>query len=222
MSETQTQGFAAAPAKDLPRLGCIGRVTHVEEAKESKSGNYMVVRIDVEGYGASRSFRNYFLYRPEWLTPTFKPADLKEIEGGDSMLRVYENNISQKGSISLLQGLAGGTKEGLDAVATAIFALPADSDTGGPSPEDVTEALRRVLLEEGHGNLIGYVLQQQAEKVGTDPETGKGIYANTPYYEVANWFVPNDKGRERVNKSAARATKGTFFVQFTEDDIPFN
>jgi len=218
---TQTSGFAKAEAKALPKLGCIGRVLAVGEARATKSGAYEMIPIEIEGYGASRSIKVFFMFRPDWLTPGFDPESLQDFEGGSGLLWNYERNVSQKGSVSLLQGLAGGTEEGLDKVAEAIFALPVNETTGGPDSDAVADVLSRILVDEGQGNLVGYVLRQQQEKIGTDPETNKGIYQRTQFYEVANWFTPNEKGRERIRRSAARATKGSFFVQFTDEDVPY-
>ena len=218
--------FAKAEAKKLPGLGCIGRVQSVGEAKESKpkgeatSGNYMVVPIEIEGYGASRSIRVHFLYRPEWFAEGFDSNTLLELDGGTGFEFVYGTNFGRDGQIGLLQGLTGGTEAGLDALAARIQALPLDADTGGPSPEDVAATLEDVLVNEEAGKLVGYVLKQQQTKTGVNPDTGKMTYANTPFYEVDQWFVPNDKGRARVQKRAAKASKGTFFVQFTDEDVP--
>lgn len=216
-------GFSSTEAKKLAKLTCIGRVQSVGECKVSNSGKYLTIPIEIEGYGASRSIRVWFTFQPEWLTNGFKTESFREYgDEGKKMEKVFASNIQQDGAISLLQGLTGGTKEGLEKLAAVIQALPINEEVGGPTGSDVADALREYLVDEENGALVGYVLSQQRNFVGVDPDTNKGIYKNTPYYEVNTYFVPDEKGRKRQVAAAARAAKGTHYVQFSEDDCPFN
>lgn len=213
--------FAEASAREMPTLSCIGKVVSVSEPKETQKNdkgiNYIQYDIALEGYGASRNMVVRMRVRPEWFTPGFKPGSFKEIDGGTGLEFFYGKNIAQKGSISTLQGLVGARnaqEEGFALFAAALFATEGD-------PVKLGEALSNYLIEEGNGSLVGYVLKQQQEKAGVDEETGKNVYTKTQFYEVGNWFVPDEKGRKSQYTRAEKSEDGSFRVSFTEDDVPF-
>jgi hypothetical protein len=215
--------FDELEARELPTLACIGRVTKIEEPKATKVNehgiNYLMIPIHIEGYGASRGTKVNFMFRPEWLKEGFRSRDLAKVEGGKGLLAVYGNNISQKGKVSTLKGLVGSVDEEFDALADTLLTLSPGEEV--PTGEQVASALQKVLIDEEKGQRIGYVLRQQREKTeDVDPDTGKPIYVLTPYYEVNEFYTPNEKGRKRQYNRAER-TPDTFKVQFTEDDVPF-
>ena len=215
-------GFQEAEARDLPTLACIGRVTKVNEPKFTKVNengiNYIMIPVEVEGFGASRNTRVNFMFRPEWLDEKFSPRTLKDVEGGKGLLAVYGNNISQKGKISTLAGLAGTNKEAFATLSDALINLDQASET---IAQDVADTLKKVLIDDGVGANIGYILTQQTEKTDEVDERGKPVYVKTQYYQVGEFFEPTQANRDKQYKRAERQTDGSFKVMFTEDDCPF-
>lgn len=218
-------GFKQAQARPLPRLACIGRVSAVPEAKVSQSEVYVVQRIEITGYGPSRNIRPMFLYRPDWLTEGFDPESLKELENGESMLGVYRNHVGEKDEISVLLGLCGCKDEVYDALGDKLFALGIDpakieSDDDMRAVMDaVTNVLKEFLIDEKNGNEIGYILRQQYEKTGEVDENGRPVRVPTKYYEVAEYFDPNDEKKIASLKKSAEKSDGKFKITF--DDTPF-
>lgn len=213
--------FSEASAKKLPVLACIGRVSNVGEAKTSESGVYSMIPINIEGYGASRSTKLMFMFRPEWLVHGFDSASLKEYENGKALEFIYGKNINVRGGISVLKGLVGADDEAFETLADSIMGLPIDEKVGGPNPAQVADVLREFLIENEKGARIGYTLKQQRTKVGTNDE-GKPIYKDEPYYEVSEFWVADEKGRDRQFKRAQKDSSGNFKVTFTEEDTPFS
>lgn len=212
--------FKDTSARKMPTLACLGRVQEVEEAAASKSGNYIMVPIKIEGYGASRSTRTQFMYRADWLDPNFNPESLLQFEGGNGLYFVYGKNINQKGQISTLKGVVGAKEEPFEALSSQLQALPGVGTEDGPKPEDVAATLRTFLVDEGNGE-FGYILRQQRTKAGEDAE-GKPVYTFEPYYEIAEFGSGDEKWREKQYKRAERTPNGSFRVCFTEEDAPFN
>ena len=211
--------FAKTSAQKKPSLACIGRVIDVGEAAATKSGDYYLVPIEIEGYGAARSTKTNFMFRGDWFGSKFNPESLLKIDGGSSLYFVFGKNIDQNGSTSVLRGIAG-KSENFDKLAGELQALPGVED-GEIDPVQVSDTLRRVLVDEGLGNLVGYVLSQKKEDTGEVDENGNRIKILTPYYEIKEFAEPTQKWRDRQKKRAAANTDNSFRVTFTEDDIPY-
>jgi hypothetical protein len=218
MTATETQPiFGAAAAREMPTLACIGRVVGIDAPKETKGENefgikYHMYNIHLEGYGAGRKAKINFMIRPEWLIPGFNPATFESVEGGKGMEFMYGKHVSRRNDISTLQGLVGCNDEAFNVFCQALASAEGD-------PQGIYAVLQDILVEQGYGALVGYVLKQGREKGGFD-EDGKQLYLPTAFYEINNFFNPNEKGRASQYKRAEGSTGGKFKVQFTEDDIP--
>lgn len=213
--------FREAEAKPMPTLACIGRVSKIGEPKDTKVNehgfNYVLIPIEIEGYGASRNTKVNFMFRPEWIDENFNPKTLGELEGGKGLLAVYSSNIAQRGRVSVLKGVAGGDSDAFDAIATALMGADLTANPG----EAVAAVLEDYLIGQELGKVVGYTLRQQSEKTDETDENGRAIYVKTQYYEVGEFFAPTERNRERQYKRAKTAEEGKFKVLFTEDDVPF-
>lgn len=193
----------------MPTLICVGQVNSddVGEAKVSESGQYIVQPIKISALGAGKSHTVYFLYRPEWFNPDFRPDQLKQQEGGESAHFVYAKNINARGSISTLKGLAGSQKA-FDRLAGMVLSLG-----GEPTMAQVTETLKsffetNINNETGSPALIGYVLTQQQTRTDEKDEAGKTIKILENRYEVGNFFEVSEKTLAKYRK-AAEGSNGT-------------
>jgi hypothetical protein len=194
--------FATPALERKPDQICVGRVTEVGDAYESKSGKYYVVRITVEPMDAGKGTKIYFLFRPEWMAQ-LSQVDLLNIKEADKGAHfVYGKNIAtnEEGKQSTLQGLAV-TTEDFNTLASRLIALGVEAVSENPTL--VSDVLRTFLLDENGDRNIGYVLTQQTEKTDeVHPETGKAIYVPTKNWEVASYFAVNDKNIARMAKKA--------------------
>ena len=213
--------FKEASSKPMPRLACVGRVTEVPEAFVSKKGVYVVQRVVIEGYGPSKNTKPMILYRTDWFTDGFDPESLLELEEGSKLLAVYRNNISERGKISTLKGLCGCDTEKFDELAGRIFGLGLTVEDDIESVMSrVTEVLSTFLVDEKGGDQLGYILGQQTSKTDeVNAETGKAIYVAEPYYEVKEFFDPQDEKKIASLVKSANKSDGKFKITF--DDTPF-
>jgi hypothetical protein len=214
--------FAKASVRKKPTVACIGYVSDIGEAKPTRVNeygfNYIMIPIQLAGYGASLPIKVNFMFRPEWLQPGFDPESLHELEHGSTLYSQYSRHINQAGGgISTLFGLVGADDEKFNQLAEALQEVAPEAES---DPEIVANVLREKLVDEELGKLVGYVLSQQKEK-SVDPETGKVTYLLTPYYQVDSFFVPDEKGRARQIRRAEKTTDGSFRVYFAEEDVPF-
>ncbi len=204
----KTKGFREASAQRLPTLICTGYVAAVTDGRLSKSGKYNTVTVEINGLAGSRNTKVFPCTRPEWFAtneegqPTFNPASLDKVEGGDSIKFVYANNLAQSGETSTLEGLCG-SAERFEALQDALLSNPEVQD-----PETSAEAVASVLDEilvarQGEEPFeIGYKLTQQREKTVDKDEDGKTIYIYTKNYEVSEWFEATEKNKKRYRKIA--------------------
>lgn len=215
MSDTQTEKrlFREASARKLPSLACIGEVTEVGEGKLSNSGNYIVQPISLSAREAGKDLRTNLLYKPEWFEYGFDPDTFQEIEGGSSMESVYRRNISGRGGLSTLSGLAGSDEE-FERLQGILL------DLTEVTAEVVQEALSNFFLDPERDMLIGYVAQQQRTKTDrTNPETGKAIYIAENRYEVGSYFRVDEKTIKSLS-NRAKKSNGNFRLTF-EAGVPF-
>ena len=205
------RGFREASAARKPTLVCTGYVAGVPESKESASGKYNVTTVEINGLGASPNARVYLLTRPEWFEtnedgfPAFRPDSLEKVEGGRSMLFVYQKNIAQVGNTSVIQGLAG-NEERFDTLAEALLSDPKTSDESD-SAEAIQNIIEKLLVaKEGQTPFeIGYILKQQRNKTDDVDEDGKPIYVLENRYEVSEWFEATEANKKKYRKSAEKS-----------------
>jgi len=214
-------GFREAGATPMPRLACIGKVAEIPEAFVSKSEVYVVQRVHLDGYGPSRNIKPMLLYRADWFTDGFDPESLNELQDGHKLLSVYRNNIAEHGKISVLKGFCGCDDDKFNELAGRIFGLgiTAESSLDDVLP-DVNAVLTKFLIDEQAGDSVGYILGQQSSKTDmVDPESGKTVWVNEPYYEVKEFFNPHDQKRIATLYKAANKSDGKFKITF--DATPF-
>jgi hypothetical protein len=244
MAQTQTQktkGFRSASASRLPKLACTGYVAAVYDGRESKSGNYNTVTVEINGFGGSKNTKVYPCTRPEWFAvdedgnPIFRPDSLKKVEGGKSIQFVYASNIKGEDGVSTLEGLAG-SEERFDLLTERLLTDARTSD-----PDKSAEAIASILedvLVAGQGEEpfeIGYILKQQAEKSvdkngkpELDPETGKPVYIYKNRYEIDEFFEATEKNKKRFRKQAEKSAEKAketgeppYFKVTFDDGTPF-
>jgi|SRR5579871_1495706 len=227
----QISTFNPTEASPKPTLHCVGQVGTIEEPRMTEGDKYVNIPINLDALETGRSTKVYFLYRPEWLTKGFRPHTLKLDDRGAYF--VYSKNIAAEDSFSLLRGIAG-SKEAFNQLANILLNLDVDAATGGPTMEDVRQALIEFVEnnvdDEGQKVLIGYTLQQQQKDTGeVDPETGKKIYSRTSNYNLHKktpfWDVTKE-GLERKRKNAENSAvfeeTGKKKVQFCySSQVPF-
>lgn len=210
---TKKTVFNEASAGKKPTLVCTGYVSKVDETNPSKSGNYNVTPIHINGIGASLGTTIYLLTRPEWFEvdgdgrPAFKPNDLDKVEGGKAMLFVYRKNIAGRGTVSNLQGLAG-NQDRYEDLADALLTSDGitDEDNGG---DVITKVLtsKLVAAEGKEAFIIGYVLQQQRTKTDEVNEEGKHEYLLENKYEVKDFFEVTPEALKKYRKAAEKSAK---------------
>lgn len=214
-AEQAKKSFNKAGYKKLPRLHCTGYVALVEDGRESKSGNFNTVTVEINGLGGSRNTKVYPCTRPEWFeldaegNPTFQPSNYDNVEGGKKLQMVYANNISQEGGVSTLQGLCG-SEERFDALQEAFLTNPnvADENKSAKAVESILDEL--LVAKQGEEPFeIGYTLKQQQIKTDKKNAEGKPVYINTKFYEIDTYWEATDKNksaiRKRVEKAAEKA-----------------
>ena len=236
-----TATFAKPEAAPKPTTANFGRVAEIleprlTEQKYNDDGSpkprYINQEIRIEGYGASDSLRVYLLYRQEWLTPGFRPNELKKCQNGEGLFRMYGQNIAMrendKGDVSNLQGLVGCDPKKFDELAGAILNLPQipldeEQTVFGPSTDDVKAVLQHYLIDEGYGSKLIYTIRQRKEKSDQiDPETGRPVWENTKYTELERWYPAVgeafEKTLKRLTKRAEKAAEGTFLMRFNGEE----
>jgi hypothetical protein len=182
--------FAKTSAKDRPNLVCLGNV-EFKEIRTSASGVYLMAEYKIK---ATDGFDTYdrLLFRPEWLSPRFKPSSLKS-------QFVYSNNIGgSDGHLSKLQGICG-SPEAFAAIEQAqerIFA------TEEPTEETASQFMESVFSQNA-GARVGYVLKQVSEDAGTD-DNGKKIRIKLDKYELGEFFYVTDKKLNKFRDMAER------------------
>lgn len=215
--------FNEASAGTKPTLVCTGYVSQVEDtAISKKSGNYNVTPISINGIGASQNTKIWLCTRPEWFevdgdgNPSFRPDDLKKVEGGKSMHFVYSVNISGKEGISNLLGLSG-NEDRFGDLSTLLFTTPGVTEEDGV---ELTKVLRNFLVaKEGKEPFtIGYILKQQRTKTDAVDENGKAVYVLEKNYELDDYFEVTPealkKYRRAAEKSARKAEENGTAVTF--------
>lgn len=213
---TQHHPFDAPPIDVLPDIACIGIVEEVGDGKESESKDYFVQPIRIKGVAGSRNATVQFLYRPEWLTPSFRVASFEELSEArrKSFTFVYGKNVYSRSKTSNLSGLSG-SDDNFAALAELLKAIP---EAERLNPMTVTTILRR-FFREHESEKIGYVLTQKREKIESE-DGGKPEYVRAPGYEIGSWFRVDDEGLKRIAGRAARSTDKSFIIGF-DTDVPF-
>ncbi len=209
----QKKLFNEASAAKLPKLICTGYVAKIGEGKPSKSGNYNVNPIEINGFGAARNATVYVLTRPEWFetdeagNPTFRPDALSQVEGGSAMQFVYRRNIRGRGSVSILEGVCG-SEERFEKLQEEFLTTDGIDDEND-SAEVIERILQNNLLPKDgeQGFEIGYTLSQQRTKTDEKDENGKFIYLLDNRYEVSNFWEATEKAKESHRKSAEKSAK---------------
>lgn len=209
-----TRLFAAGDAPKMATLVCTGYVFKIGEGHESKSGQYNVNPIEIQPFGGGRAATYQFLSRPEWFEfndegkPSFRPQSLNGVEGGKSMLFVYNKMINQKDTISAMHGLCG-SKARLSLLESRIAAkYPAVADDVD-SPSVLEDIFTDVLLaKEGAEPFeIGYILRQAREKTDEVDDQGKVIYALKKSYDLSDFWEVNDKAKKAFRKKAEKSAE---------------
>jgi hypothetical protein len=215
-------GFNKANAQEKPRTAALGRVQAIGEAKVTQSKAYMLVKYELQGYGASPNQNGIFLFRPEWLMEGFNPASLEKFDNGKTFEMIYRKNVASREGMSVLQGLCGGDEQKFDELADRIFALGInDASTEEDVLEGVRGVLQQFLVDEGNGDKVGYTIGHQMSKTDECDENGKPIYVRERFMEIKSWFDPsNEKAVKGMVKRAAKS-EGKFVIAFTEDEVPF-
>jgi len=217
---SESYAFGVADAQMKPRLACIGYVSEVGEGHISQSGYYVVQPVRLEALDAGQSTKVQVLYRPEWLTHTFKPKTLKD---GDEQTQkshfVYQKNIRVNSGISVLQGLCG-TDEAFGDFMNKTARLPKAEGTEGPSIEDVqkcwTEFFDGNRNADGTPAQVGYILRQRRTKSDEVDENGKPVYILEDGYEVESFFYVNDKTIGQLRRRAEGGTEAMLVVPLTK------
>jgi hypothetical protein len=231
-------GFNKPQAEEKPARANIGYVKEIGEGRVTNSGDYMFVKYDIGGYGASENIKGIFMFRPEWLVEGFNPGSLEKLDGGKAFERQYRNHVSSDESLSTLQGLCGGKEELHDELADRIFSLGIDPNI----PEVVNDTeeelqarqeacnvildavrtcLQQFLVDEKNGERVGYTTGHQYKKTDEVDEEGKAIYVRQRWREVKSWFDPDDERAVKSLLKRASKSEGKFVISFTEDEVPF-
>lgn len=205
--------FNKAGYKRLPKRFCTGYVATVEDGRESKSGNFNTVTVEINGLGGSTNHKVYPCTRPEWFAldeegnPTFQPSDYDSVEGGEKLKIVYANNIAQQDGVSTLRGLCG-SEDRFDTLQEAFLSDPEVSDDN-KSAKAVERILDNILVaKQGEEPFeIGYTLKQQQVKTDKKNAEGKFIYINTKYYDIDNFWEATEKNKAAIRKRVEKAAK---------------
>lgn len=196
----ERRGFKKPQAGIMPTLFCVGTLGKVENAKVSKSENYITVPMEFMGKGAGRNQKFWFTFRPEWFNFDFDPSVLDGKEGYP--LLVYSSNIANDKGLSVLQGLAGSEDNYMN-LCESLAAIEFNPDDEEGYLKAVTLVFKNFQADVNP--LIGYVLVQQTEKDGVD-ENGKAKYVRKNGYDVS-FFYPTDEKIEQLEKKAEQSAK---------------
>ncbi len=196
----EKRGFKKPQAPIMPTLYCVGTMGKIENAKISKSGNYVTVPLEILGKGAAKNHKIWFTFHPEWLDFSFDVNTLEGKEGSPDL--VYGSNIASEKGLSTLQGIAG-SEENFMELCERLAAVEFDADKETEYLKAVTKVIKDFFSE--FKPLIGYTLSQKNEKTGVD-EDGKGIYQRTRFYEIFFWY-PTDEKLEAYEKKAAESAE---------------
>lgn len=194
----EKRGFKKPQAGIMPTLFCVGRIGKVENAKVSKSENYITVPMELMGQGAGRNQKFWFTFRPEWFSFDFDPSTLDGKAGYP--LLVYSSNIANEKGLSVLEGLAGSNENFCD-LCESLAALPFDENDEAGYLKAVTNVFKD--FQNNVNPLIGYVLVQQTEKDGVD-ENGKTKYVRKNGYDVS-FFYPTEEKIDQLTKKAEKS-----------------
>ena len=227
-------GFMGAESRPMPKLVCAGRVQNVEAGRVTKSGDYLMVPIEIEGYGAARNIKQYWCFRPEWLVAGFNPIALRDAAGGDKLLGVYRNNVAEDGGISTLLGLCGCDAEKFDTLATTLFDLKisdmtvknAETGTSGLDIDlildKVSVAFHEFFIDGKNGEHVGYILKQEFQKTDEVNADGKAVYKATRFYGVNDWFDPNDEKRLKALRKSCEKSGGKMQMRIADgNEVPY-
>lgn len=205
-------GFATPAIAKKPSLICAGRVSAVGDAYLGKSENYYVVKIEIEAVDAGVDKALYLLFRPEWMHAMSHTEIARFQEEQPGAYRMYQQHIAanlENSKPSHLQGLTGYVSTQSNAtpfneLGSRLCALGIDAVT--ETPTLVSDTIRKFLLEEREGEIIGYVVSQQTEKTGEVDENGKNVYVPSKWTEVSNYWAANDsKALDRQTKKAEKS-----------------
>lgn len=214
MTETQEQtqvkkGFAPAQVGIKHTLSCVGQVTDVGDCKPTSTGKYLWLTFNLEQRGGTERHRQLFMFHPEWFSVDFDPTSNE----GSTADFVYKQNINSNDTKDLrtLYHVAG-SEENYGELCERLASIPQmetleiDNQVSIPDSEvtryctQVTEVFKAFFQE--YNPQIGYVLRQKSEKVGTDPETGKGVWERTKFYEVSKFFYVTEAALKQERKIA--------------------
>ncbi len=211
-AEAKKLSFNKAGYKQLPTLVCTGYVADVSDGRESESGKFNIVTVEINGLGGSKNAKLYPCTRPEWFAldeegnPSFRPSDYDDVEGGEKLKIVYANNINQQDGVSTLKGLCG-SDERFDALQEAFFTNPdvTDADKSAKAIESILDGL--LVAKQGEDPFeIGYVLRQDTVK-GKKLANGKYEYLRTKYYKIDTWFEATDENKKKYRAIAKKSAK---------------
>lgn len=228
MQPTQTEendfltGGSSEPPK--PMVAGVYRIAGVDDAADTQSGRYKIIKIKVEGVnGTTRRIFPTMLFRTEWFTKGFSPAEytnysenpnLATVEEGkrstigESMATVYrmhalpvlydDKGVTKAKGCTTLMALVGGTFEAVQKYINPELrkAYAAAGSRAELTKEEITEVLRAAIEAAGNPEVM-VVLKQSRDRNGDLSDN----------YEVADWVGPftaeNDKKlRDRAAKTA--------------------